>query len=77
MALGPENFNATIALNSVFCFQGEDIHDFFDEDSEPYLWVIMVKIDAEGAASGRQLPGRRGEVFLLAGQPGQHWRFDG
>ena len=48
MPLGPDDFNATIALRSLFCFQGQDVHDMFDSASEPYLWVVMVKIDAEG-----------------------------
>jgi hypothetical protein len=48
MALGPQNFNLTISLDSLFCFQGDDIDDVFDEESEPYLWVFMIKLDAEG-----------------------------
>jgi len=33
MALGPDNFNLTISLDSIFCFQGDDIDDVFDEES--------------------------------------------
>ena len=48
MALGPDNFNLTVSLDSIFCFQGDDIDDVFDEESEPYLWVLMIKLDGEG-----------------------------
>ena len=48
MPLGPDNFNLTVSLDSIFCFQGDDIDDVFDEESEPYLWVLMIKLDGEG-----------------------------
>ena len=74
MAFGPDNFNATVALKSVFCFQGDDIDDVFDEDSEPYLWVIMVKIDAEGLSqNGNYLTGEA-KYFL---SPGSHGNIGG
>jgi hypothetical protein len=74
MALGPDNFNTTIALNSVFCFQGDDIDDIFDEDSEPYLWVIMVKIDGEGFfQQGNFLAGEPRFFF----SPGSHGNIGG
>ena len=48
MALGPSDFNCTIDLQHVFCFQGDDRNDFLNEDSEPYLLVLMVKVDGTG-----------------------------
>jgi hypothetical protein len=74
MAFGPENFNLAIALNSVFCFQGDDIDDIFDEDSEPYLWVIMIKIDGEGLhQDGNFLVGEAKFFF----SPGSHGNIGG
>lgn len=69
MALGPDDFNTTIALSSLFCFQGDDIDDILDEDSEPYLWVIMLKIDGEGLhQDGNYLVGEAKYFF----SPGSH-----
>jgi hypothetical protein len=48
MALGPDNFNFTISLDKLFCFQGDDIDNVMGPESEPYLWVFIIKIDAEG-----------------------------
>ena len=74
MALGPENFNVTIALNSVFMFQGEDYDEFLQSDSEPYLWVIMVKIDSEGLhQDGNFLVGEARFFF----SPGSHGNIGG
>ena len=28
MPLGPDNFNLTVSLDSIFCFQGDDIVQF-------------------------------------------------
>ncbi|MET7476877.1 hypothetical protein ABZT17_21240 [Streptomyces sp. NPDC005648] len=47
MASGPNDFNLTISLDSLFCFQGDDIDNVMGPESEPYLWVIMMKIDGE------------------------------
>jgi len=70
MALGPNNFNLTISLDSLFVFQGDDIHDLFDSDSEPYLWVFMIKIDGEGLhQQNNQLVGAP-TFFLSAGSHG-------
>jgi hypothetical protein len=58
MLLGPNNFNLTVSLNSIFCFQGDDIDSVFGDESEPYLWVFMIKLDAEGLRqAGNQLVG--------------------
>lgn len=74
MPLGPDNFNLTISLDSIFCFQGDDIDDVFDEESEPYLWVFMIKLDAEGLRQqGNQLVGN--PVFFFS--PGSHGNIGG
>src|SRR5215813_8453563 len=74
MALGPNNFNLTIALESLFVFQGDDIDDVFDSDSEPYLWVFMIKIDGEGLRQqGNQLVGN--PTFFFG--PGSHGNIGG
>jgi len=74
MALGPDNFNLTISLDSIFCFQGDDIDDVFDEESEPYLWVIMIKLDGEGLfQSGNFLVGNPRFFF----SPGSHGNIGG
>lgn len=48
MPLGPDNFNLTLSLDKLFCFQGDDIDNAVGNESEPYLWVFMIKIDGEG-----------------------------
>ena len=74
MALGPDNFNVTVLLDSIFCFQGDDIDDVFDEESEPYLWVLMVKLDGEGFfQSGNFLVGNPRFFF----SPGSHGNIGG
>jgi hypothetical protein len=74
MALGPDNFNLTVSLDSIFCFQGDDIDDVFDEESEPYLWVIMIKLDGEGLfQSGNFLVGNPRFFF----SPGSHGNIGG
>ncbi len=74
MALGPDNFNATIALETLFCFQGDDEDDVFSGDSEPYLWVVMVKIDGEGQIqNGNYLDGNATFFF----SPGSHGNIGG
>jgi hypothetical protein len=74
MAFGPNNFNLTIALESLFVFQGDDIDDVFDSDSEPYLWVFMIKIDGEGLhQQGNQLVGS--PIFFFS--PGSHGNIGG
>jgi hypothetical protein len=75
MAFGPENFNLTIVLHSVFCFYGDDNDDFFSNGySEPYLWVIMIKIDGEGLhQDGNFLVGEAKFFF----SPGSHGNIGG
>jgi hypothetical protein len=74
MALGPDNFNLTVSLDSIFCFQGDDIDDVFDEESEPYLWVIIIKLDGEGLfQSGNFLVGSPNFFF----SPGNHGNIGG
>jgi len=74
MALGPDNFNFTISLGSIFVFQGDDIDDLFDSDSEPYLWVFMIKIDGEGLRQqGNFLAGA--PTFFFS--PGSHGNIGG
>jgi hypothetical protein len=74
MALGPNNFNLTISLDSLFVFQGDDIDDAFDSASEPYLWVFMIKIDGEGLRQqNNQLLGS--PVLFLS--PGSHGNIGG
>lgn len=74
MALGPDNFNVTVSLDSIFCFQGDDADDLFDEESEPYLWVFMIKIDGEGLLQqGNGLVGIPGTFF----SPGDHGNIGG
>ncbi|MFU1888103.1 hypothetical protein [Bacillus wiedmannii] len=48
MVLGPKNFNLTVSLDKLFCFQGDDIDNVMGPESEPYMWVFMMKIDGEG-----------------------------
>ncbi|MED1783890.1 hypothetical protein P4V43_18885 [Brevibacillus fortis] len=48
MVLGPKNFNLTVSLDKLFCFQGDDIDNVMGPESEPYMWVFMIKIDGEG-----------------------------
>ena len=48
MTLGPDHFNLTVSLGSVFVFQGDDEDDVLGGESEPYLWTFMVKVDGEG-----------------------------
>jgi hypothetical protein len=74
MALGPENFNATIALNSVFMFQGDDYDEFLQTDSEPYLWVIMIKIDGEGLHQDGNFLVDEAKFFF---SPGSHGNIGG
>ena len=74
MALGPDDFNVTVSLDSIFCFQGDDADDLFDEESEPYLWVFMIKIDGEGLLQqGNSLVGIPGTFF----SPGDHGNIGG
>jgi hypothetical protein len=74
MASGPDDFNLTISLDRIFCFQGDDIDDVFDEESEPYLWVFMIKLDAEGLSQqGNQLVGS--PTFFFS--PGSHGNIGG
>jgi hypothetical protein len=41
-------FNVSVRLHSLFCFQGEDAGNFFSQtESEPYLWVMMFKLDGD------------------------------
>lgn len=79
MALGPDFFNLTINFNSVFCYQGDDIDDWFDEESEPYLWVFGVKIDGEGfMQQGNLLVERPGlENTIYHCPPGNHGNIGG
>jgi hypothetical protein len=74
MAFGPNHFNTTIALNSVFCFQGDDIDGIFDGDSDPYLWVIMVKIDGEGLHQNGNFLAGQAKFFF---SPGSHGNIGG
>ncbi|MEU8239914.1 hypothetical protein AB0C07_16845 [Actinoplanes missouriensis] len=74
MALGPDNFNLTIALDDIFCFQGDDIDDILDEASEPYLWTFMVKVDGEGfIQQGNSLVGS--PIYFFG--PGSHGNLGG
>src|SRR5437867_491127 len=74
ITLGPDNFNLTVSLDSVFCFQGDDIDDVFGEESEPYLWVFMMKLDGEGLfQAGNFLVGSPNFFF----SPGSHGNIGG
>lgn len=74
MARGPDNFNFTISLGSVFVFQGDDIDGVFGGESEPYLWVFMIKIDGEGLhQQGNYLVGSPTYFF----SPGSHGNIGG
>lgn len=48
--LGPDNFNFTIALDRLFCYQPSDNDAIWPWASadEPYMWVFMIKIDGNG-----------------------------
>jgi hypothetical protein len=72
MALGPDNFNASVAFTTLFDFFGADSGGLLQDDSEPYLWVVMFKIDGTslvqdgnylaGAASFFLSPGSHGNI---------------
>lgn len=66
MSLGPENFNLTIQLDSLFCFIGGDSTG----ESEPYMWTYMVKIDAEGFSQNGNFLGGEAIYFIGPGNPG-------
>ncbi|MBL7727112.1 MAG: DUF3892 domain-containing protein [Dinghuibacter sp.] len=70
MTLSKDNFNLTIKLDSIFCYQGDDIDDFFDPDSEPYLWTFMIKLDGAGfEQQGNYLverPGKENEIYYFS-----------
>lgn len=74
MALGPDNFNLTVSIDSIFCFQGDDIDDIFDEQSEPYLWTFMIKIDGEGLRQDGNFLGGSATFFF---GPGSHGNIGG
>jgi len=73
MSLGPNNFNATISYDSVFCFIGDDETGGFLSTSatnEPYLWVFMVKIDGEiFQQNGNYLEPPNGNWDAITGPP--------
>lgn len=67
MSLGPENFNLTIQLESLFCFIGGDLTA---GESEPYMWTFMVKIDAEGFSQNDNFLDGEAIYFIGPGNPG-------
>lgn len=70
MAFGPDNFNLTVKLGSVFCFQGQDTTALIGgPESEPYLWMLGFKLDGTSLTqNGNFLTGQLG---TFVGQGGQ------
>ena len=70
MAFGPGNFNLTVKLGSVFCFQGQDTTALIGgPESEPYLWMLGFKLDGTSLTqNGNFLTGQLG---TFVGQGGQ------
>jgi hypothetical protein len=69
MALGPDHFNVTVSLSPLFCYFGADTGGIFQDASEPYMWVLMFKIDGETLSqNGNGLQGTPSYFF----SPGSH-----
>jgi hypothetical protein len=70
MAFGPDHFNLTVKLGSLFCFQGQDTDALLGgPESEPYLWVFGFKLDGTTLRQdGNFLVGTPGMFF----SPGSH-----
>lgn len=68
MAFGPQHFNVTVKLGSVFCFQGQDTDAILGgPESEPYLWMLGFKLDGTSVTqSGNFLTGNLG-MFVSQG----------
>lgn len=68
MAFGPDHFNVTVKLGSVFCFQGQDTTALLGgPESEPYLWMLGYKVDGTSLTqSGNVLTGNLG-MFVSQG----------
>src|SRR5262245_33792068 len=71
MALGPQHFNCTIALQRLFQFFGQDQGNLVaGPDSEPSVWVFMVKIDGEGMQQRGNFLSGGAKYFFSAGSHG-------
>jgi hypothetical protein len=70
--LGPDNFNCTISLNRIFCYQTSDRGFLNNADDEPYIWTFMVKIDGNSFHQPPNANYLAGEAsyFFPNGSPG-------
>jgi hypothetical protein len=68
VAFGPDNFNVTVKLGTVFCFQGQDTTALLGgPESEPYLWMVGFKVDGTSLIqNGNFLTGQLG-MFVSQG----------
>ena len=70
MAFGPDDFNITVKLGEVFCFQGQDTDALLGgPESEPYLLMLGFKLDGTSLSqSGNFLTGQLGMFQSQGGQ---------